>query len=161
MGSSLENRYSEGRCQCLSVWVIRLLAAVCFCSAGSPSSRARWCFWLKPRQFLSQTQKDQNHVRAIHDKQRWRGQTLSGFVPVWALVLNVPDNFARFSQWDLAVSCRLMKAVSFEGYVAACSPFAPSSHGTSQTMSERRIQLFWVPSQKLIRWSAINESRAL
>lgn len=54
-----------------------------------------------------------------------------------------------------------MRTVSFEGYMIACSPFPPSSHGTIQNMSEWRIQLFLVLAQKLIRWSAINESSAL
>lgn len=54
-----------------------------------------------------------------------------------------------------------MRTVSFEGYVIACSPFPPSSYDTIQNMSEWRIQLFLVLAQKLIRWSAINESSAL
>ena len=43
----------------------------------------------------------------------------------------------------------------------SCSPFPLSSHDTIQNMSEWRIQLFLVLAQKLIRWSAINESSAL
>lgn len=54
-----------------------------------------------------------------------------------------------------------MRTVSFEGYMMACAPFPPSSHETIQNMSEWRIQLFLVLAQKLIRWSAINESSAL